>query len=303
MAPLFSPLRVGNIRLPNRLVLNALPSGFAAPSGVVTSGVSTYYSQRARGGTGLIVIEATYVLPPRDGLTAHLGLYSDAQLFTLASCIRTIHEHGAGALVMLDQPLWIGQLVEAELATIGAAFLDAAQRARMAGADGVMFSAADGGPFEQLVSPLQNRREDRYGGNVGRRLLLLSDLVETLARRHGAQFVVGVRLNVEEFAPGGLELREARLVATLLVAAGANLIEISAKKPQDALIAQFPGWQIPLAEGIKAVVDVPVLVGGLLDDPVLANSVIRDRSADLIAVGERLQHDPSWPRVAQALLG
>ena len=92
------------------------------------------------------------------------------------------------------------------------------------------------------------------------------------------------------------------MIATLLAAAGVNLIEINAKAPPSALVAQFPGWQVPLAAGIKSIVDVPVLVGGLLDDPALANSVIEDRSADLIALGERLKRDPGWPRMAQAQL-
>ncbi len=302
MAPLFSPVRLGNLRLLNRVALEALPSGLALPDGALSSQAGVYYTQRARGGAGLIVFEATYVLPPRDGLSAHLGLYSDAQLFALAGCIRNLHAHGAGALVMLDQPLWLAHSGEAELLAIGAAFVGAAQRARMAGADGVMFSAADGGPFEQLLSPLQNQRSDRYGGDVVGRLRLLVDVAETLARRYGTGFVIGARLNVEEFAPGGLDLREARVIATLLAAAGVNLIEINAKAPPSALVAQFPGWQVPLAAGIKSIVDVPVLVGGLLDDPALANSVIEDRSADLIALGERLKRDPGWPRMAQAQL-
>lgn len=301
MPHLFSSIRIGHLRVTNRLALNATPSGCAVPGGMVTRELSAYYLERAQG-VGLVVLEPTFVVPPRDSLTAHIGLYADAQLFALAHCINQIHRAGAAVLVMLDQPLWLAQASAAELEAISAAFVAAAQRARTAGADGVMFSAADGGPVEQLVSPLQNQRADQYGGSVAGRLRFLTDIVELICRRIGPGFVLGARLNAQEFAPGGLDMQEARLIAKLLISAGLNLLEIGATKPRDALVAQFPGWQLPFAEGVKAVVDVPVMVGGLLDDPQLAESAIRDQSADMIAIGERLKYDPSWPERARAAL-
>lgn len=300
MHSLFTTLRLAHTRLPNRLVLGALPSGLAVADGGFTNQLELYYELRAQGGVGLVVLEPLYVLPPRDDITNHIGLYYDQQMAGLARCIRGIRAYGATVLVMLDQPLWLAHATDAELAAIGEAFLAAAQRAGAAGADGVMFSAADGGPFEQLISPLQNQRSAPYGGSVGGRLKLLLDLVAAL--RRNSQLVVGVRLNVEEFTPGGIDLKESRAMASLLTVAGANLFEVCAKKPQGALVAQFPGWQVPLAEGIKSVVDVPVMVGGLLDNPLLADSVIRERSADLIAVSERVHREPDWPQHTRAML-
>lgn len=302
MHRLFSPIRLGQLRLPNRLALNALPSSLATPDGIFTPALAAYYTQRARCGVGLVVIEPAFVLPPRDNMIAHVGLYADMQVLALTQCLSGVRELGAGALVMLDQPLWLAHVADQELHAVAGAFVAAAQRARSAGADGVMFSTADGGPFEQLISPLQNQRSGRYGGPIGGRLQLLLEVITAIVRHSGPHFVIGVRLNVEEFAPGGLDLQEARLIATMLASSGVTLLEISATKPHEALVAQFPGWQIPLAEGIKAVVDIPVMVGGQLDDPVLADSVIRDRSADLVAIGERLKLDPYWPVMARAAL-
>jgi 2,4-dienoyl-CoA reductase-like NADH-dependent reductase (Old Yellow Enzyme family) len=165
-----------------------------------------------------------------------------------------------------------------------------------------MLSAADGGLFEQLVSPLQNERADRYGGNIAGRLRLLLSVVEGVQKWIGEHFIVGVRLNVEEFAPGGLTLQDTRVIAKRLIGAGVRLLEVSARTTGDTPIAQFPGWQVPLAAAIRAVVEVPVLVGGLLDDPTLADSVIRDGSADLVALGEVLRTEPLWPQEAWAAL-
>jgi 2,4-dienoyl-CoA reductase-like NADH-dependent reductase (Old Yellow Enzyme family) len=299
---LFSPLMLGNIRLPNRLVYNAQPSGYATPDGFASLDLAAYYLARAQGGAGLVVLEPTFVLPPPDSATPHLGLYADAQVPDLHQCVNALHDAGAAVLVMLDQPLWTPQLVERELREIGEAFITAAWRVRACGADGIMLSTVDGGPFEQLISPLRNRRRDGYGGSVIGRLQLLREVVEGIERWIGSQFIIGVRLNAEEFTPGGLSLQDARLLATRLASAGVQLLEIQAQAASDMPIAHFPGWCVPMAAGIKAVVDIPVMVGGLLDDAELADSVIHDGGADLIAVGARMQIEPNWPQHAHAIL-
>lgn len=295
MHTLFSPIKVGHIRLKNRLALQALPSGFALLEGFVSAECAGGYLRRAQSGVGLVIFEPTYVLPPRDQLAPHLGLYADAQVPGFRQCIDALHMAGTAALVMLDQPLWAAQLSSAALAQLGEAFVMAAWRARAAGADGVMLSAADGGVFEQLISPLRNHRSDLYGGHPSARLQLLIDVIEGIGGWMGEEFAIGVRLNVEEFATGGLTLQDSRTIATRLVSSGVDLIEVGAELASGTPVARFPGWRVPLARGIKSVVDIPVMVGGQLDDPALADSVVRDGSADLIAIGERLLSDPDWP--------
>jgi len=302
MLKLFSPITLGHTRISNRLALNALPSGCAVPGGFITSDLARYYLRVAQGGAGLLVLEPTCALPPLDRATPHVGLYADAQVSDLHHCIGALLHTGATVLVMLDQPLAIAGLSAAENREVGEAFIAAAWRALAAGAHGIMLSAADDGPFAQLLSPLRNTRTDEHGGSATNRLRLLPDVVEGINRWMGHQFVVGVRLNVEEFAPGGLSLQDARMIATRLVSAGARLIEASAETAGDAPVARFPGWRVPLAAGIKNVVDVPVMVGGLLDDPDLADGVIREGSADIVTVGERLRDDPDWPRAARDTL-
>lgn len=296
MHDLFSPMTIGTMRLPNRIALDALPSGCATADGFFGADLASYYLRLAYGGAGLLVIEPAFVLPPPDGATPHVGLYADAQVPDLLAAIADIRAVGVAVLVMLDQPLWTAQLGTSELRELGETFVSAAWRARAAGAHGVMLSSVDGGPFEQLLSPLRNRRGDRYGGSSAGRLRLLGDVVEGIARWIGPDFVVGVRLNVEEFTPGGIRLHDARTIATRLVSAGAQLIEISAESASEAPIARFPGWRVPLAREVRSVVGVPVMVGGLLDEPALADSVIREGSADIVALGERLRVAPDWPR-------
>lgn len=302
MLNLFSPLMLGRLQLPNRIAMSALPSGYATPNGFVSDVLMSYYLERAHGGPGLLVIEPAYVCPPSDVSIPHLGIYADAQVPALHYCITLARGAGPVVLVMLDQPLKLAGLTTAAVAAVGEAFVVAAWRAHAAGAHGVMFSCADGGPFEELVSPLQNRRDDRYGGSLSGRLRLLLGVVESVHQWLGDDFIIGVRLNVEEFAPGGLTLQDARVIAKRFTGAGVRLLEVSTASSVNVPIAEFPGWRVPLAAGIRAVVDVPVMVGGLLQDALMADSVIREAHADLVALGDTLRSEPGWPAYARGVL-
>src|SRR5215212_4628457 len=101
MHNLFSPIRLGHIRLSNRLVLQALPSGYALREGFMSADCISSYVRYAQRGIGLVVIESTYVLPPHDPLAHHVGLYADAQVSGFHRCIDALHAAGAGVLIML----------------------------------------------------------------------------------------------------------------------------------------------------------------------------------------------------------
>ncbi|HEX5691709.1 MAG TPA: hypothetical protein VFX76_16960 [Roseiflexaceae bacterium] len=302
MLHLFSPLTLGRMRLPNRIARAALPSGFAAPGGFAGAALLAYYAEQAGGGVGMLVVEHTCVLPPADRTAPHLGLYDDAQIADFHACVAGIHAAGAAALVMIDQPVRVADLRHDAVAELGEAFIRAAWRARAAGADGIMLSTTDGGPFEQLLSPLQNQRDDRYGGTRDARLRLLLEVIEGIQQWLGGDCAVGVRLMVEEFEPGGLTLHDARVIAKRLIGTGAAFLEVSAQSGGPMQVAHFPGWMVPLAAALKAVVEVPVMVGNLSNDPTLADDTIRDGSADIAALSEILHVEPDWPRRAQQAL-
>ncbi|GAB4108634.1 MAG: NADH:flavin oxidoreductase [Roseiflexaceae bacterium] len=298
---LFRPLTLGRYQIPNRIAMTALPSGYATPDGFISAAFSAYYEERARNGAGLLVLEATCALPPPEG-EPHVGLYADAYVPNLRQCVRAIDQHGAVVLVTIDQQLDALDRSPAELEALAEAWVAAAWRVHAAGAAGVMFSSADSGPFDQLLSPQSNRRTDAYGGSPNNRMRLLLEVIERVARRMGDRLVIGVRLNVGEFTSAGLTTQDARVIAKRLVGTGVGLLEISSEVRGDAPVARFPGWRVPLAQSIKAVVDVPVMVGGLLADAELADSVIRDGSVDLVALGESLRAEPRWPQYARHAL-
>ncbi|RRR77773.1 MAG: NADH:flavin oxidoreductase [Candidatus Viridilinea halotolerans] len=299
MADLFSSLKIGSRTLRNRIVMAPLPSGTAVRDGFVTDATIDYYARLAQGGVGLILTEALWVVQPSSA-QPHLGLYSDLFVPRLRQLVTIARIQGARVLLTLDAPIPDSALTTAALHNLGETFIMAMARAQRTGADGVLLSAADGGVLHQLLSPLSNQRVDHYGTPSGRSRLML-EILEGARAWLGRRIIIGVRLLPDEFTPGGLNAQDARMLARRLSAAGMQLLDLA--PPSEQLhVARFPGWAIPLAHTIRRVLDVPVIGSGELDDPYLADSVIRDGMIDLVMLDEALQHDPDWPLRARRVL-
>ena len=300
---LFSPLTVGPARFANRIVFCASASNHTNAEGGVAPVLADYYAARATGGAGAVVIEAGWPVRPERRGQPHLGLYDDDFIPGMNLIIERIHRAGACAIMLIDQPLAIHGCTDADLVAMSRAWVSAVQRASVAGADGVMLSCAGGGPFGQLLSPLSNQRDGAFGGSLERRTRLLLETVERLHTRFGGRMLLGLRLLADEFTPGGVSMQDARVVARRLTGAGVNLVEVFAATGGVSPMAHFPGWLTPLAAAIRAVVDVPVMVGDLNDDPAFVDSVLADRYADLVDMGEVLRGEPTWPQRAHDELG
>jgi 2,4-dienoyl-CoA reductase-like NADH-dependent reductase (Old Yellow Enzyme family) len=302
MPTLFSPLSIGGRQLPNRIVMAPASSGLASGDGFVHPELVKYYVHRARGGVGLVISEALQVTPPPDGADEpHLGAYADVFVPGLRGLVLAVQQHGSRVLLTLDAPPAPAAGDVSALRTLAEAFILATWRAHCAGADGVLLSAADGGPLYSLLSPLHNRRADSYGPDLAGRLRLPIEIVEGARRWLGSRLIIGFRLLADEFTPGGMSLQDARVAAKRLTAAGVRLLDITAPLAV-AQVAHFPGWAVPLANSIKRVTDVPVIGSGLLGDPQLADSVVRDGSVDLVMLDQALRDDPDWPQMARERL-
>lgn len=299
MADLFSSLQIGSRTLRNRIVMAPLPSGTAVNDGFVGDAAIDYYSRLAQGGVGLVLSETLFVRQPTSQ-QAHFGLYSDLFVPRLRQLVTLVRIQGARILLTLDAPVPDTAIATAALQQLGEDFILAIARAQRTGADGVLISAADGGMLHQLLSPLYNQRVDHYGTPSGRSRLML-EIVEGARAWLGKRVILGVRLLPDEFTPGGLNAQDARMLARRLSAAGMQLLDLAAP-PVQAHVARFPGWAIPLAHTIRRMLDVPVIGSGELDDPHLADSIIRDGLVDLVMLDEVLYHDPDWPLRAQRVL-
>ncbi len=304
MVHLFSSLSIAGKTLRNRVVMAPSASGYASLDGFVGEALYSYYVDRAHGEVGLIITEPAHVLVPASRDTrGHIGIYHDSFVTDLHSLAHAIQGGGARVLLSLDAPAAEATRASKHLHTTAEAFIQAAWRAQAAGFDGINLSAADGGILHALISPLANRRNDSFGGSLDNRLRLITQIIEGIRQWLGSRFIIGFRLVAEEFSANGLTLQDARVIARRLTATGVHLIDVTTDMRTDIKVAHFPGWRVPLAASIKQVLpDVPVIGSGLLGDPLLADSVVRDGSVDLVMLGRSLRTNAYWTQLARIVL-
>lgn len=323
---LFEPAWIGRMSLRNRLVMPPMATNYASEEGFVTQRMMDYYQERAKGGVGLVVVEFTCVDSPVGRATPRQLLIDDdkfiPELSRLAEAIRL---HGAKAAIQLHhvgrqarssvtghQPVGPSpipapegelprELTPSEIAGIVARFAEGAERAMRAGFDGVEIHAAHGYLISQFLSPLSNQRQDAYGGDIENRARLLLEVIEAIRGRVGKDYPLWCRLSGMEFlVEGGITLEETQVVAQLAERAGVDAIHVSGhavgpgRRPP---MAQTPGVMVPLAEGVRKVVSVPVIAVSRIP-PELGESILQEGRADLIAMGRALIADPHVPQKA-----
>ncbi|MBU2009307.1 MAG: FAD-dependent oxidoreductase [Chloroflexi bacterium] len=321
---LFEPLPLGGIRLKNRLVMAPMGTNYASTAGEVTERLLDYYEERARGGVGLIIVEAANVaFPLGSTLERQPRADDDGFLPCLEGLARRLHANGVGVLLQLchggrvARSRLYGQvpvapsplappggeipreLTTGEIPEIVALFVRAARRAQRAGFDGVEVHAAHSYLLNQFLSPAANRRPDGYGGDLKGRARLLLEVLRETRREVGRGFVLSCRINGAEFGlTDGITPQDSQDLAPLLEEAGADIIHVSAfgynHPVMRASAPSEPGFELPLAEGVKKKARVPVIAVGRLT-PAMAEGAIQEGRVDLVAFGRALLADPQAP--------
>lgn len=315
---LFTPLSLGPLRLRNRLIM--APMGTSLDShGHITEDAIAYYVRRARGGVGTITVEGCLVSP--DTVGPEPKICAAEYLPGLRRLATALHEHEVTVGVQLMHPgrqVLDGpsvapspiplhsrapvpaELSEADIERIVHDYARAAALALEAGFDFVEVHGAHGYLPSNFLSPRDNRREDRYGGDRERRARFCVEVASAIVARCGERLPLVWRLNGEDALPGGLEIEDATAVAVLLQEAGAAAISVTAGTWHTLEVTLAPmsvarGHMLELAARIRAAVSVPVIAVGRLDDPSLAAGAIASGQADLICIGRGLIADPDWP--------
>lgn len=322
---LFSPLEIAGVMIKNRVVMAPMAANYAHLDGEVSERQITYYQARARGGAGMIIVEASCIDAPvgREGFGQILidhpryirglnrlaeaikacGSRAFIQLFHAG---RQAHTIITGVQPVAPSPLPCKTVKEIprelsaeEVEKIRNQFIAAAGYAEMAGFDGVEIHAAHGYLINQFLSPDSNIRQDKYGGSLENRARLLMEIV-TGIKKSNPRLLLGVRLNIEDFVPGGLEMTESLQVCRMLEAAGADLINCSCGTYESGLTsiepASYPeGWRSYMAAAVKEMVQIPVMSGGIIRNPQMAEDIINKQQADLVFLGRTLLADSDWP--------
>lgn len=310
----FTPLEVRGVTIPNRIVFPAFQTNYATREGFVTERITNFYRNIAKGGTGLTTVGCIAVSKDGVGATNVLQLTDERQVEGLKKLFQEIKSYGTVAGVQLihfgrqtsssitGHPLVAPsaipcpvmketprELSEEEICRIEDDFTIAALRAKNAGADMVELHAAFGYLIGAFLSAYSNKRTDKYGGNLENRTRFLREIIEKV-RSKVRDLLIGCRISAEEFVDGGLTLEESKKIVPMLVDAGMDVISVAAGTyltmnhmlPTEEM---GEGPHVYLAEGIKEVVDVPVICVGNIRDMGFAQKIIAEERADLVAMG------------------
>ncbi len=331
MSQLFSPLTLRGVTLRNRIAMSPMCMYSAQEDGLATDFHLAHLAARATGGAGLIITEATAVEARGRISTNDLGLWNDAHIEPLARIVRLCKAQGAVVCTQLahaGRKAWtpmkgVGpapavapsaipfdgdwaiphELACDELDGILAAYQAATRRAMQAGFDGIEIHAAHGYFLHQFLSPISNRRTDEYGGSLATRARMLLRVVDTVRAALPVSQPMVVRLSCTDYVQGGLTIDDQVRVVGWLKEHGVDLVDCSSGGSTPALPPVGPGYQVPFADRIRREAGIATMAVGLITMPEMAEEIVRNGRADIVALGREFLRTPYWPLHAARILG
>lgn len=341
MSALFSPARLGQLPLKNRIVVAPMCQ-YSAEHGQASDWHRIHLGTLAQSGAGLLVLEATAVSPEGRITPGCLGLWDDATERALAAVLDSVRRYSAmplaiqlahagrkassevpwrgGALIPPGAGGWrpeapsalphaAGEAAPAALDAAGlrrvrADFVAAARRAQRIGLQAVELHAAHGYLLHQFLSPLANARDDAYGGPLANRLRFPLEVFDAVRAALPPGLPVGVRVSATDWVDGGWDLEQTLAFADALKARGVDFLHVSSGgvSPRQQ-IPLGPGYQVHLAEAVKRASGVPTLAVGLITEARQAEAVVAEGRADFVALARAMLFNPRWPWQAAAALG
>lgn len=326
--PLFESIKINQLELKNRICMPAMHMNMAV-NFEVSDQLIDFYAERARGGVGLITVGYATV-DEYSGNVSNIGAHKDEFIPGLKRLARVIQENGARAAVQINHagrynfsffldgkqavaPSAVPsrmtretprELTIDEIREVINRFAQAASRVKKAGYDAVEVLSGTGYLISEFLSPFTNKREDDYGGSFENRMHFGLEVMQAIRQEVGDDFPIIVRMNGNDFMPGGNGRKDLQEYARQLVEVGVDALNINvgwheAKVPQ--IVTSVPrGVFGYLAKGIKELVNVPVISGHRINDPDTAREMIGDGLCDMVAMGRPLIADPFLPEKAKA---
>jgi 2,4-dienoyl-CoA reductase (NADPH2) len=326
MRALFSPIELGKLRLKNRVVMTAMDLSYTA-EGYVTDRLAAFYEERARGGAGLIIVGGCKIdeysgakemmeisddrfIPGLQRLTDALHRYNSyvaAQLFHAGKYAHSseigrqpIAPSAIASKFTREEPR---EMAGKDIKRTVENFAKAAERAKKAGFDAVEILGNAGYLISEFLSPITNKRTDQYGGSLEARMKFGLEVTDAVRSVVGKDFTVLMRLAGNDFMPGGNTNKETRLFAIELEKHGIDAFNITGgwhetRVPQVPMELPRGGFAY-LAKGVKSVVSKPVIACNRINDPLIADELIRQGSADMVGFARALLADPEMPNKAK----
>jgi 2,4-dienoyl-CoA reductase-like NADH-dependent reductase (Old Yellow Enzyme family) len=341
MTHLFDPLAIRDITFANRVFVSPMCQ-YSSTDGYASDWHFVHLGSRAVGGAGLVLTEATAVLPEGRISPQDLGIWMDDHIEPLARIVRFIHEQGSVAGMQLahagrkastyapsaghgtvpeSEGGWKNVVAPSALAftagypmpralsadgikSIVSAFAAAARRACEAGFRLIEIHGAHGYLIHEFLSPLSNQRTDAYGGSFENRTRILREIVAAVRSSWPDRAPLFVRISASDWADGGWDIQQSVELARQLKELGADLIDCSSggNVPR-AKIPVGPGYQTQFAEQIRREAGILTGAVGMITSPIQAEHIMVTGQADAVIIARELLRDPYWPLRAARELG
>lgn len=327
---LFRPIKIGSMEVKNRLVVPAMGTNLAEVNHEAGEALINYYTERARGGFGLIITECTAIAQEGCSLVNECAIWDDSFIPSFQKLTASVHEAGAKICCQLrhtgreTEPKYTGgkeivapsavpcpacqsmphAMTTEEVYAMVDTYAQAALRAKKAGFDAIEIHAAHGYLPAQFLSGHANKRTDEFGGTLHNRMRFMRLVLRATRKLVGDDYPILVRLSGSEMIMGGREIQETKAVCLMLEEEGCDAIDVSIStygSLQYCVGSSYlaSGYETEAAAELKKVVNIPVITVGRFTDPEIAEAVLADGSADMVAIGRQSIADPHFANKAQ----
>ena len=342
MSQLFSPLSLGKLSLPNRIIIAPMCQ-YSAINGEATDWHTIHLGQLSLSGAGLLIMEATAVSPEGRISYGDLGLWNNETQKALGKTLNAVRQYSdmpigiqlahagrkastgkpwddVGAISPSDKNGWQTiapsaqaydehsfepvAMSKADIAQLIADFASAAKRADELGLDLIELHGAHGYLLHQFLSPLSNKRDDEYGGSLQNRMRIVMEVFKAVRAEFNVNKPVGIRISATDWVEGGWDLEQSIVLAKALDELGCDFIHVSTAglSPLQQIPVK-PCFQVPFATAIKQAVNMPVIAVGLITEAQQAENILSEHKADAVALARGILYNPHWPWHAAAELG
>lgn len=327
---IFEPFVINKTTIRNRIVMPPIGTNFATLHGEMVDDHIQYYEQRAKGGTGLIILENVCVdFPYGTNGTTQLRIDNDQYIPGLYKFTERMHKHGASVAVQINhagasaypgrlnglQPISSSNIPSKtggniprpatieELHDIVKQYGLAAHRAQRAGFDAVEIHAGHSYLLSQFLSPLYNNRTDEFGGSIENRARLIRLVIDEMRSKVGPFFPILLRISAVDFVDGGNTLDDTLAILEHL-SEGVDVFDVSAAQ-NDTIQFQIDqmnlpdGWRSYMAKAVRDKFNKPTIASGNFRDPSIIAKTIEEGIADFVVLGRGLIAEPYWVEKVQ----
>jgi 2,4-dienoyl-CoA reductase-like NADH-dependent reductase (Old Yellow Enzyme family) len=341
MTKLFTPLTLRGLELRNRVIMAPMCMySCENRDGIVGDWHFTHYGSRAVGGVGLVIVEATGIVPEGRITPWCTGIWSEEHAAAWKIVTDEIRRHGAASAIQLAHAgrkasthrSWSGTnsvdlndggwqtvsstsepftgyaepkvLSTAEVYEVIQQWMHAAELSVKAGFDAIEIHAAHGYLIHQFLSPITNKRSDEFGGSLENRARFLLEVIKAVLSVIPNQMPLLVRFSATDYREDGWDVEQTKQVAAWAAELGVDLFDISSGGLITGVsIPSGPGYQVPLAAAVSSAVEEPVATVGQITEAAQSEAILQSGDADVISLGRALLRDPYWALRAAAELG